>query len=287
MSKAVSAVVCAVLLSVVCSGAYGKPRGDQWTLGIGAFWAELDSELDARFVGSNKIRHVDLEDDLNLKESTVSPFIEVSYRLDERHAFSLNYINLNRSGTNSGITKPFDFTFDGVDYTVTADATLRTKLDIDIFQLVYGYTFYPSDNTMLALTAGMHVMRFGLAFSGDIALINEDESGDRVTIPIAENEVLDGKATAPLPDFGLFATYDFGDGWIALANTQYFAISLDDFSGSLIDARLEFSKQITDRLAVGVAYQYYNANVDSFGLLADLSVNFNYYGPELSMRYFF
>ncbi|GLP94803.1 outer membrane beta-barrel protein [Paraferrimonas sedimenticola] len=283
--KVLSSLVGLALLAST-GQAHAVAREQGWSVGLGAFWAKVDSKLNARVIGREEPYRVDLENDLALEQSKNSPFIEIAYGFNERHSLSLNYINLNRTGFTEGVTRPFDFTLGGVDYSIGAAAQITTKLDIDIYQLMYGYSFYPTENSRIALTAGAHIMRFNLGFSGDIQIIDAMNPDDRVNIPITDDGV-EGKATAPLPDIGVYGSYQLAPDWLLVGNAQYFAISLDSVSGGLVDLRLELSKYFTDNFSVGLAYQYYQAEAKETGFLGEMDARFTYWGPELSLRYFF
>lgn len=100
--------------------------------------------------------------------------------------------------------------------------------------------------------------------------------------------------TSPLPDFGVYANYEFIQGWTLVSRAQYFFIKLNDVEGELIDVKLGLDAQFTSGWRLSVAYNYYKVDVDidqksadKDAKVADYNIYYSFIGPMLSVSYTF
>ncbi|BDY04840.1 hypothetical protein [Ferrimonas sp. YFM] len=269
------------LLLLLTPSVFARPFDSGFSLRVGGFWADVDSSFGARTViGDNPIR-IDFESDLALDESKFSPFVELTYRFDEKNMLSLNYLTLHRNAQSRSLTKSFEFDWEGNSYQVEAGANLRSELDVDIYQLVYGRTLILGDNYALLSTLGVHIMDVHAVLSGDLTLVGEGGNEMEVT------ERAIGDITAPLPDIGLIFGWQPAENWLISFHTQYLKVSLDDVDGRLLDWRLQAAWYLLPNLALGLAWQNYELDVEEKRRFSDIDVQFNYEGPSLMLHYEF
>lgn len=252
-------------------------------LRTGAFWAYLDTKLNATVPGTRLSQEIDYESDLFLDESKVTPFFGLTYRFNKNHALLLSYFALHRSSARQIVSKPFEFEYEGETYRVAAGARLATLLDLDIYQLSYMYSFYATDTFLVAGTIGAHVVRVKNGYRGEIGVKLNDGvwslSGKGI------NESL----TAPLPDFGLLLHYKVTDNITLGLRAQYFQLKINDIAGSVLDLECEALNYLDNdkHWALGVAYQYYGVGVDYARTRYKLDLDIHYQGPMVFIQYDF
>ncbi|SDJ65188.1 hypothetical protein SAMN04488540_11138 [Ferrimonas sediminum] len=257
-----------------------RPFDPGFSVRVGGFWAEVDSSFGAKTTISNTPIRIDFESDLALEESKFSPFIELTYRFDDTNLLALNYLSLHRSAESRSTEQSYEFEWEGNRYRVDSGARLRSQLDVDIYQLVYSRTLFQGSDYSIMGTLGLHLMDIYAELDGEIKLIGEG----------GEEEVADrafGEITAPLPDIGLIAGWSFADGWLVALHTQYLKVSFDDIDGSLLDLRLQLTHYIAPNLALGLAWQHYELEVEEKRSYSNVDVIFNYQGPSLMIHYDF
>ena len=125
------------------------------------------------------------------------------------------------------------------------------------------------DNFELTGTAGIHYTDQSLALSANI---NDGE--------VTRHVKQEGSVAIPLPVFGgLFLWHVAGDFWADFSG-QWFALSIDQYDGSVTDLKADVIWQPNKWVGIGVGYNRFNidVNVDSSKFLGKL--NWEYSGPR-------
>ncbi|MBY6185171.1 hypothetical protein KUV89_00755 [Marinobacter hydrocarbonoclasticus] len=270
-----------VLLWAFCGAVIARPYDPGFAIKAGGFWADVDSSFGAVLTGNGDPIRIDFESDLALEESKFSPFIELTYRFNERHMLGLNYLTLHRNAETVRSEKSYEFTWEGETYQVKSGAFVNSQLDIDIYQIVYGYSFVQSETYAVLGTVGAHVMDIDARIGGQLEIVSDDE-----TTAITETSAI-GRLTAPLPNVGLTFAWQAADRLLLIANAQYLRVSFDDYKGRLLDLRIQASYYFTKQLALGVAWQDYGVKVDEERRFSNVDVKFDYRGPAVMLIYEF
>ena len=87
MKKAGWAVCLAVLTSFAT-------MAGEWEVEVGGFFSRTDTKLNAYDPYLDKIRTIDFESDLDLKEFTVLPYVEVEYYFNKKHSVYVDWRGL-------------------------------------------------------------------------------------------------------------------------------------------------------------------------------------------------
>ncbi|SHH97424.1 LPS-assembly protein LptD [Ferrimonas marina] len=267
-----------VILSISFNG-MALPLEPGLSIRAGGFWASVDSSFGARVPELDRRREIDFESDLGLEESKFSPMLELTYRFNPRHALSFNYISLHRSAQSRESTKTFEIDWDDQTYLIEAGSKVGSTLDIDIYQLLYGYTLWRTERFWVSGTLGLHVMDIEAELNGELKVVNEGEL-DFAT------EIGD-TVTAPLPDVGLSAVWRLTPRWQVVLLGQYFQIKFDDYMGRMTDLRLQLTYYFTDSWAASVAWEHYDLDFDHENQRRGIDLNFTYTGPVLLLQYDF
>jgi hypothetical protein len=122
---------------------------------------------------------IDLNDDLGMEDSVVSPRIAGSYRFGKRHGITFGYYKLDLDGTRT-LSKTIDLG----PIQIPINTTIRTEFEQDIFKLTYNYIFHDEGKVTLGFTPGLYVTQFRIGL---------DSTG--LTTPTQASE----KATARCP----------------------------------------------------------------------------------------
>lgn len=272
---------------------------DQFLFSVGAFYANSDSYMQVTNPTDGGIFPLDFEDDLFLTEKQFLPFFEFQWSFNDRHHLYVDWKSLHRKADTPYVEKSWIFTNpdDDKEYIVEAGAQLSTTLNIDILRLGYGYDLFQGDNYTLGVSVGLHTMFIETAFEGTIGICGSSplQQSDCENV-VATPKVVDTSVTAPLPDFGLYGTFEFMPGWTLGAHAQYFSLKYNDVKGSLVDIKASVDAIICENFLLSFGYNYYEVDVDYKKTtaadspdfhIADYNLNYSFTGPMFAVKYFF
>ena len=159
----------------------------------------------------------------------------------------------------------------GDDY-ILAGSRATGKLGFSVAEVAYEYAFKHKENMELALTAGIHWTTFEAKLTANLDTSVGDLQGQ-----------LGGKASvdAPLPVFGARGMWRLGGDFYVDAMVQWFALSIDQYDGSLINYRGALIWQPRQWVGVGVGYDSFNVDVDVKKKDFKGSIDWTYQGPQV------
>ncbi len=261
---------------------------------LGGFYSQSDTNMQVTNPSTGNTFTLDYETDLQLAENEFLPFFEVNYHFSERHNVYFDWKQLHRNAETLALTKPFQIEINDTIYDIKAGGKLNSTLNIDILRLGYGYDALQGSNYDVGVSIGLHTMFIKTGFEGVIGVCSASDLVNNVCSSQAIPQIIDENVTAPLPDFGLYANYEFTPGWTLTSHAQYFYIKLNDVKGELVDVKLGLEAQITPAWHMSVAYNYYKVDVDiaqnspeKDTQIADYNIYYSFIGPMLSVSYTF
>ena len=252
----------------------------------GAVRAEAPNLLDAPFYASLGTFIVNTDTNLRLDGETQGEFLpgtpvdweknfgdgdSTRFRLDgywrfaERHKVRMMFFNSSTSGS-----KTIDREIDWNGEVFPVDAKVKGEMSFNIIELAYEYAFMRRDNFELTGTAGLHYVDFSAKLSANV-------NNGEVTQKVQE----DGSVGAPLPVFGGRALWHMGGDFWLDASAQWFALSIDEYDGSLTDLRLAVMWQPMKWAGVGVGYNRFKVDVDVNKDKFNGNLNWTYSGPQI------
>ncbi|GGP50301.1 DUF481 domain-containing protein [Shewanella algicola] len=271
---------------------------DTYTFDIGVFYANSDSNIIVTNPKNGGTFPIDFEDEFLLAEEQYLPYFEFKYAFNQRHNLYLDWKSLDRQADNNSISQDFILEdIDGKDYLIEVGAKLNTELNIDILRIGYGYDVWQGTNYSVGFSVGLHTMFIETSFKGTIGTcIPGTDLTSLCNNVIDTPEIVDDSFTAPLPNIGMYATYELYSGWELYAHTQYFAIEYDDVDGSLLDVRLGVQAKFCENWSLKFAYNYYDVDItiekkrklnDTELRTFDYNITYSFTGPMFAVSYAF
>lgn len=255
----------AVLAAMPLQAESLHPRLDsRFNLSAGGYWPSIDTTLRVDSPGGMGTS-VDLEDDLNLGDRELMPFVSLDARLGERWRIEAEYFALARDATYA-IEK--DLTIG--DVTFPAGAGVTTNFDSDIYRLSVGYSFLKRPAYEMGAALGVHVTSFDLGVRGTGGALSE--SADTL---------------APLPTLGFYGRYALSPKWLLTGRADVFSLEYEEFSGSLLNLNAAVEYQLSRHFGLGLGYRYINLNLEADPTLTEGSsdwggeFDYTFSGPTL------
>jgi len=189
------------------------------------------------------------------------------WRFNERHHMRVMVTDYSTSRTE---TLDQDIQW-GDDY-ILAGSKATGKIGFSIAEVAYEYAVKHKENMELALTAGIHWTTFEAKLTANLDTSVGDLQGQ-----------LGGKASvdAPLPVFGARGMWRLGGDFYLDAMVQWFALSIDQYSGQIINYRAAAIWQPRQWIGIGVGYDSFNVDVDVKKDSFKGTMDWTYRGPQV------
>ena len=249
-----------VLVSAVRVGAE-ELLPDTFMLRLGGYHAhnaDTILRLDANDIPIGT--YIDFHDTLGGDTQSTVFRMDGLYRFNDKHGIGFSWYTLKFTGHT---VLGQDIEWGGND--IFKGQTVDSEVKFDVYKLNYQYSVYHNDKVELGASVGLHIMRI-------FASINA------AGITGAQSEAV----TAPLPEFGLFADYNFTPRFSAFYNYQWFFINYQDkVRGGLQDFLFGLEYRVFRNVALGVAYNRFALNAKIQKDLTTLYMNTNWNGGML------
>ncbi len=181
---------------------------------------------------------INLQDLFKMETTTQVLRLDGYYRFTPKHAVEVSWYKIN----NSSLTDA-NIDFEWGDQNISANGALSTYFNTDIYKVNYLYSFYHNEKVELALSAGLHITKLDVGFSGSYASDGTvDSSGEDVSV------------TAPLPVIGFRLSYAVFPELSVKYAVDYFFITYDYTKGTLSDSILTVDYRITPHFGMGVGF---------------------------------
>ncbi len=262
MKKCLPIITAGLCLS---AGSTAVAQDERFSLSLGVFITDRDSETRLDVTDGPSGTPVDLETDLGLDRSDSVFRLDGYFRFNEKHRIDFSAFDLSRTATKR-IEKEIDW--EGTIFPI--DATVNGEFDLNIYKLAYTWSFMRWEKGYIGLTGGLYVADIGTRLSAEN--IGDREGGD---------------VTAPLPVVGLRGEYRFAEKWSFRASGEFFALEYQDFDGSLIDLYAGVDYQLFDRAAIGLGLNSVRIDVGVQDNDLNASLDWRYDGGLLFFKFDF
>ena len=243
------------------------PGQDKWKFELGGYFPAISSEMKVD-IGDDTI---DLENFLGLSENESVARLDGYWRFAKKHRLGFGYYGLRRDVTH-GLSGDIDIGGQVWPY----GAQVSTELNMDFFTLAYAYSFYQNEKWEIAGTIGAFWVSaettIALAASIGCPGIDCIEASERF-----ESETVE----APLPLIGLSFDYYITPKWMATLKGGYFQLSLDQFSGKILNLGAKLEYQFTKMFGLGLGYDGFRLNVEAEDTGDTAEIDYKYYGVQL------
>ncbi len=244
--------------------------GDRFGIGIGAFKANLDTEIS---LGAEQLGNatVSIESDLGLKDAETRPLVDAYWRFAKRHQIKVQYFKLDRS-SETILDKTIKL--DGNEFPVNTD--LQAFFDIENTSISYNYSFIFTEKHDLYGGIGLSWQDYSFGANGS-AIIDGNP-------PIDAG--VSASAAAPLPTLQLGYNWAFSPKWIWRTKLGGFGLDIDIEKDGKFDGQIyEFSSGIEWRawknLSIGASYDAFRVEVDIESDGVGGQLKYTYHGPKL------
>jgi len=182
---------------------------------------------------------IDFAQTLGGDTSTDALRIEALYRFNERHSLGFSWYRIGLAGQ-----KALNEQIQIEDQTIDVGASVSTSLNLNLYRLLYNYSFYRNEKVELAVSPGLYMsnIKFMLSAQGTI---------NGVT---AASSVIEEQLTLPLPSIGGVVNYNITPRLQSQIRADFFYLKVGDFSGSMFEFYAGLEYRLFKNFALGAAY---------------------------------
>jgi len=237
----------------------GGKRQPKLEIRMSAFSDSGDAKVIRDAVEGAPGDEIDIETVLGVTDNDTVAQFDAIYRFNDFHRLEIGYHELVRSGST---TLGRDVRFGG---TVFADGTtVNTRIESELLRFSYAYSLMNDSQKELGVMAGIHV-------TNNIIDIESVTTGERER----------SKVSTPLPVVGLHGSVELGSKSSLGARVQMFAMEFDRVEGWMLYMMLEWQRRFTDSLSAGIAYNFYQTELDSTNADSPGTLKTRHQGPVL------
>ncbi len=189
------------------------------------------------------------------------------WRFSPRHHMRFMYTDYNRAKTTT-----LQQDIEWGDDLILAGSSAKGTLAFSIIEAAYEYAFRTRDDLELCLTAGLHYTTFEAKLLADVQTPGGGVGG-----------TLGGKASVdvPLPVFGGRAMWRLGRSFYLDAQAQWFALSIDEYDGSILNYRANIMWQPKKSIGIGIGYDSFKVDAKVKKTSFTGKMNWTYEGPQI------
>lgn len=202
------------------------------------------------------------ENDLGLSNQAYQPRFELMFRLRPRHRVRVDFFDLRRSGSTL-----LSNTILYGDQAFQAGHVLQSNLNWRQMDITYTYSFLQGERYELGAGLGAHLLEAE-------AIAQEPGTPLRV----------DYSQAGPFATLALDGTYLIAKHWSFNARANYMNLSVHNFTGQLGDYHADVQYRWRRSFAIGVGYDYSQAQVDIRNRDPSGEVRLRINGPQLFLR---
>lgn len=221
----------------------------------GGYGLVFNADTVFQFNGSSGIgASVDYADTLGGARDDQFWRIDARYRFNDRHSLAFSYYDVSRAGNqtlNQNITIG--------DTTYAAGGAIQSKLDIQLYRLIYNYSFYHNDKVELGISPGLYVARIDTLFAGNLVCAGGPSCAGGTTLA---SSVESEKLTVPLPSIGVLLNYNITPRLQAQLRFDWFYFEVSSAKGSMNEFYAGLEYRLFKHFAVGGAFNRLSIDVD-------------------------
>jgi len=239
---------------------------DTFRLNVGGFLPAIDSELSITSKNLGQGTKIDLEDDLGFDDNVNVAQVSGYWRFAKRHRLLAGYYAFNRDASKS-LAEQIQIG----DKLFDIGASVSSDWEIDFLQVSYAYSFIQTQKWEVSGSLGLYYLDTAITLRGEGSISN-GEGGWIIAGQVSEEE----SVGLPIPLFGVSAEYHISPKWRAKIGGRYFTLSLDEWSGHILEACAALEFLFHKNFGIGTGYTYFDVEVerDREARLSDLTYSY-------------
>ena len=253
MSK--KATITLLLASLLATKSYASDADavhpwltGKYTVEIGIFYPERTARLKADAsieFNPDPTPLVDVGSQVTVSQSDSTFAAEFGWRFGRRWSMRMQYFD--SVGSNSAVLDE-DVHWEDLTFLAGTRATVGTEFELT--RAVWDYTLDRSDNFDFGISAGFHWLHIR-GFAEGLVETPDGPSFRRDTVSV----------DAPLPNIGFVYVHSLSPRLAYRARLDWFSANIDPYDGIFVNASFGFNYKLSERIGLGINYNYISLDV--------------------------
>lgn len=261
----ISTLALALLAGLAhADGDYASPTNDRVRISLGAMRTSNSTTLQVDSSSGIPGTVIDGESQFGLDSSDIEPKFQAMVRAGERNRVFFDYFTLDRTGS-AIVAQPIVFR----DSLLQPGDPLQSLLNLRLFTLTYGYSFWHTEKLEIAAIAG----------------ITEVDITAQAKVQTASAHINQLQTAAgPYPTPGIDVTWVASKRFYFEGRAQYLGVHVNHFDGSLGFYELDALYRFRPNVSFALGYNQVKTNLSSTETGNSGLFNISAKGPEIFVR---
>ena len=211
---------------------------------------------------------INFDETFDFNNNQVTPLVNFDWRFSKNWKLAAEFFNINYK-TTAVLEKDIE----AGDYVFNKGSNVGVGYRINMYRIYVGRVISRGLKHELGAGLGLHVLDLGPFIEGNVIVNGNENEFRRARI----------SATAPLPNIALWYYYAPTEKWSFSAHVDWFALTINQYSGSLWDVSPKVRYQIIKNLGVSFDYRFFgvNANINEENWNGGVKLSFS--GPTFTI----
>jgi hypothetical protein len=116
--------------------------------------------------------------------------------------------------------------------------------EFELVRMFFARKFESRNHHHFGIGAGLHILEIGAFIEGTAIIVGGGSEFRRESVSV----------TAPLPNIGAWYMYSASPKWLFKARLDWLSASIDDYSGTMINASIGVNYQLFEHFGLGLSY---------------------------------
>jgi hypothetical protein len=242
---------------------------DTVSLRVEAFFAGINSSARVGNAAGSRGTEIDFEDDLDLDASKTLPAFELGWRINDDWVVQGQYYSLSRR-TDATLDREIEVG----DTLYPVNGSVGAGFNSDVYRFTIGNLLIQRDQLEVGVGVGLHATDFAIFVEGEGAVSGQPARFRR-----------EGRSIfAPLPTIGAFGQWEPASRLTLSARVDWLSLTVDDYSGRLINAEAAVAYRLFRHLDAGLSYRHVDYRLRVKQTEWNGRVTYEFSGPALFLR---
>lgn len=240
---------------------------DKFYIEAGIFIPQKELKLKAS--GESDNSDIDFSESFNFNDNQVTPFLNFEWRWNEKWRLTAEGFAVNNAA-RAELDR--DIVLDSI--TFEKGTFARAGVDLAVFRIFVGRIISSGPKHSLGAGLGVHLMNIGLFIEGEVLTSEGDRKFDKKSMDLL----------LPLPNIGGWYHWTPTPKWALVARVDWFAITIDKYSGGLWDIAPGVRYQFIKNFGMGLDYRFFFLNARVAEGAFDGRFQMDFSGPLVTLH---